>query len=337
MTTIVDVARLAQVSTATVSRTLSRPQSVNEAMRLRVQAAVAKLGYEPNPAARLLRTRRSFKILITVPDISNPFFSKVFRGAEEAARAADYSVIIGNTRSDSQIESRYAAMFQQHEVDGLLFLGYCLPSLLEEAVASTNNVVPAVHGSDRNPDLKVSSVHIDNVAAGADGMDHLVGLGHRRIGIISGPLDSPVCRDRLTGVQRIARAAGLPEPVVRSGTFSVETGFREAGQLLAEASVSAIFCFSDELAIGVLHAVYSAGLTCPNDISVVGCDDIDLSPYLEPPLTTISAPCDQIGRRAIRMLIDIIEQRQTSVESITLPHRLAIRHSSAPPHERFAS
>ncbi|KMS52074.1 LacI family transcriptional regulator [Sphingobium cupriresistens LL01] len=331
MTTIRDVAKMAKVSVATVSRTLSQPDKVNEIMRKRVQAAVAKLGYEPNRAARSLRTLKSSKILVTVPDISNPFFSDVIRGAEEAAREADYSVVLGDTRSDPVIENSYATMFKRREVDGFIFLGHRLPEILATSVAASEVPMPIVHGCEYSPGLQVSSVHIDNVAAGADALRHLVDLGHRNIGVITGPLDSPLSRDRLEGARRIAQNAGLADILVRSGDFSVESGFAEASQLLCENDVSAIFCFSDELAIGALRAVRHLGLTCPDDVSLVGCDDIRFARFLNPPLTTIAQPSAQIGRRAVRMLLEILDGHQDGLESVTLSHRLIVRQSSAAP------
>lgn len=332
MTTILDVAKLAQVSPATVSRTISRPDRVNEAMRKRVIAAIAKLGYQPNRAARSLRTLKTLKLLVSVPDISNPFFAKVIRGAEEAARDAGYAVVLGDTRSDPEVESRYAGMLQQREVDGFIFLGHRIPEPLVLANKAVSKQMPIVHGCEYSPGLGVSSVHIDNVAAGADAVRHLIDLGHRHIAVVTGPLDSPLSRDRLAGVQREMRAHGLPEPQVRSGEFLVGTGFDAAADLLADSRLTAIFCFSDEMAIGALRAIAQADLSCPKDISLIGCDDIRLAAFLNPALTTIAQPGGQIGRRAVRMLLDIIDGNQPTLESVTLPHRLIIRESTAAPN-----
>jgi LacI family repressor for deo operon, udp, cdd, tsx, nupC, and nupG len=199
MTTIIDVAAMAKVSTATVSRVLSRPERVAEPTRLRVLEVVRTLGYAPNVAARTLRTLRAAKILLTVPDISNPFFASVIRGAEEAARDAGYAVVVGDTRHDPEIEDQYAEMLSRREVDGLIFLGHRLPDSLQPLLARCGDAAPIVNGCEYSPGIGVPSVHIDNAAASGEAFEHLVALGHRDIGIITGPTISPISRDRLCG------------------------------------------------------------------------------------------------------------------------------------------
>ena len=234
MATIQDVARSAGVSTATVSRVLSAPEVVAEATRARVLEAVNVLGYAPNVAAKMLRTLRTEKILVTVPDISNPFFSQVIRGVEEAASAAGYSVLLGDTRDEEAREEQFAAMLRRKEADGLIFLGHRLPDTLAEMVAAGGPRTPIVNGCEYSPDLGVSSAHIDNERATAEAIDHLYGLGHSRVGVITGPLVSPLSRDRLAGVQNAAVRRGLMgELAVATGDFSLEAGARplESGLL----------------------------------------------------------------------------------------------------------
>ena len=329
MNTIVDVARRAEVSTATVSRVLSQPAIVSPATRERVLKAVADLGYEPNPAARALRTLRAQKLLVTLPDISNPFFAHVIRGAEEAARDAGYAVMLGDTRHDPELENQYAAMLRRREVDGLVFLGHRLPDSLAAAVAETPGLLPVVNGCEYSPELGVSSVHIDNAAAGEEATQHLIALGHTRIGVITGPLISPISRDRLDGVRQAAATAPATDLSIRNGDFSVESGFAEAKALLAK-KVTALFCFSDEMAIGALDAVRSRGLACPADVSIVGFDDIRFARYLAPALTTIAQPMSEIGRRCVELLIQIIGGQLTTPSIITLPHHLVVRGSTGP-------
>ncbi len=158
MPTIIDVARHASVSIATVSRVLSKRERVSDAIKKRVLQAVEQLGYEPNRAARALRTLRAAKILVTVPDISNPFFANVIRGAEETARAAGYGVVLGDTRHDPALENQYAAMLGQREVDGLVFLGHRLPETLRSMIEATGGRAPVVNGCEYDPELGVSSV-----------------------------------------------------------------------------------------------------------------------------------------------------------------------------------
>ncbi|MDO7837494.1 LacI family DNA-binding transcriptional regulator [Sphingobium sp. HBC34] len=329
MTTILDVARHALVSTATVSRVLSQPDIVREATRLRVMRAVDELGYEPNLAARTLRTLRSSKLLLMVPDISNPFFSKVIRGAEQMAREASYAVVLGDTGHDPSAEDQYVGMLRRREVDGLVFLGYRLPEALEAEVAKRPGQIPVVNACEYVPGLGVSSVHIDNAAAGEQAMAHLLDLGHRDIGVITGPLNSPLSRDRLAGAQRAVAARGLlTRLVVGSGDFSIDSGLEQALSLL-ERGVTGLFCFSDEMAIGALDAIRACELICPNDVSVVGFDDIRFARYMTPPLTTIGQPSAEIGRSAVRLLLRTISGDLRQPEVVALPHQLIVRASTA--------
>ncbi len=331
MATIQDVARRARVSTATVSRVLSTPERVAEATRARVMAAVSDLGYAPNVAAKSLRTLRTGKILVTVPDISNPFFAKVIRGVEEAAQAAGYSVLLGDTRNEAEREELYGRMLRRKEADGLIFLGHRLPDSVAGLVDDLGPRAPVVNGCEYSPQLRVSSAHIDNEAAAAEAMAHLYGLGHLRVGVITGPLASPLSRDRLAGVRAAAAAAGrLDDLQVATGDFSIESGLAQALTLLAAAAPpSAIFCFSDEMAMGALEAVRRQGLTCPADVSVVGFDDIRFAAHLDPPLTTVSQPMDRIGHETVRLLLAVLSGEAETVRSVTLPHALAVRASTA--------
>jgi len=330
MTTIIDVARHAQVSTATVSRTLSRPDGVRKELRERVLAAIDALGYVPNRAARSLRTQSASKILVTVPDISNPFFANIIRGAEEVAREAGYGLVLGDTRYEAALENQYALMLRRKEVDGLLFLGPHLPEVLEPMVNAAHGSAPVVNGCEYSPELRVSSVHIDNAVAGADAADYLLSLGHRHIGIVTGPLASPLSRDRLQGVRRSAERQGAGDSIrVAHGDFSIQSGFDAAAGLIAQSDVTAIFCFSDEMAMGAIEAVRRAGLTCPDDISIMGFDDIRFARYLNPALTTVAQPSIAIGKEAIAMLLQIIDGEQIAPKDNTLPHELIVRKSTA--------
>lgn len=331
MATIQDVARKAGVSAATVSRVLSAPERVAEPTRARVHAAVASLGYTPNLAAKTLRTLRTEKILVTVPDISNPFFSQVIRGVEEAASAAGYAVLLGDTRHEEAREEQYAGMLRRREADGLIFLGHRLPATLAEMVAALGPRTPIVNGCEFSPELGVSSAHIDNERAAADAMEHLYGLGHVRVGVITGPLVSPISRDRLSGVEAAAARHGrAAQLAVATGDFSIESGADQAGVLLDQSSrPTALFCFSDEMAMGALDALRRRGLACPADVSLVGFDDIRFARYLDPPLTTVSQPTAQIGHEVVRLLLDILAGRTDVTRNVTLPHELVVRASTA--------
>lgn len=328
MPTILEVAALAGVSTATVSRVLSHPDRVAEQTRERVLKAVQSLGYTPNVAARTLRTLRATKILLTVPDISNPFFASVIRGAEEAARQAGYAVVVGDTRLDPSLEDQYAEMLARREVDGLIFLGHRLPESLEPLLERQGPVAPVVNGCEYSPDLGVPSVHIDNAAASSDAIEHLIGLGHRRIGVITGPPLSPISRDRCAGAVATMERHGLKDHLdLRIGDYSAHSAFGHARDLM-EAGVTAIFCFSDEMALGALSAISEAGLSCPADISVVGFDDLPLSRFFQPGLTTVAQPKAMIGQRTVELLVDILRGAPIEASHVTLPHELLVRKST---------
>ena len=327
MVKIVDVAKHAGVSTATVSRVLNHTGFVAEALRERVEAAVTELGYNPNMAARNLRTLRSSKVLLLVPDISNPFFGKVIRGAEQAARQAGFAVVLGDTRNDPAFEDQYATMLARREVDGMIFLGHRLPQPLRELVAQRTSGVPVVNGCEPASDLGISRVHIDNVQAGRDVTRYLLDLGHRHIGVVTGPLSSPLSRDRLKGANDPMGACPDGVLIVRNGDFSIESGFQEARDLIASGA-TALFCFSDEMALGAMSAIRESGLDCPGDISVVGFDDVRFASFSAPTLTTISQPASEIGSRAMELLLRHIADTAAEPESVVLSHRLVIRGSS---------
>jgi LacI family repressor for deo operon, udp, cdd, tsx, nupC, and nupG len=284
MATIQDVARDAGVSTATVSRVFSAPELVLEATRLKVMEAVTRLGYEPNFAAKSLRTLRTEKILVTVPDISNPFFSQVIRGVEEAALAAGYSVLLGDTRHEEAREEQYAAMFRRKEADGLIFLGHRLPDVLADMVAAKGPQdadrqrlrVPSRPGRLQRPHRQRARRRRGRRLPLWPGP-----RPYRRGDRSAGQPDQqrPPGR-RAVAAQRHGRASALRMAI---GDFSIESGVRQTGELLDEPGrPTAIFCFSDEMAMGALEAIRQRGLRCPEEVSLVGFDDIRFAQYLHP-------------------------------------------------------
>jgi len=331
--TIYDVARNAGVSAATVSRVLSNPDIVTERTRAVVLRAVDLLGYSPNATAKSLRTLRTRKLLVSVPDISNPFFSLIIQGIEETAQQDGYAVVLGDTHHDPRREDRYAQMLQQQEADGLIILGHRMPETLVSWIKRRGPGAPIVNGCEYSPEMGVPSAHIDNAAAAAEAMDHLYGLGHSRIGVITGPLNSPLSQDRLRGVEMRAKARHAHRQVLTvTGDFTIESGAAAAGKLFErKAPPTAIFCFNDEMAIGVLEYAGRMGLSVPGDLSLVGFDDIRFARHLRPALTTVSQPMRDIGRETVRLLLGVIDGSIVTPVSVTLPHRLEVRDSTAVP------
>jgi LacI family repressor for deo operon, udp, cdd, tsx, nupC, and nupG len=195
---------------------------------------------------------------------------------------------------------------------------------------------PVVNGCEFNPRLGVPSVHIDNAKAASEAMDHLYRLGHRRAGVITGPLVSPLSRDRLRGVTvRAKQQRAERDLIVMTGDFSIEAGAAEGERLLGRRErPTAIFCFNDEMAMGVIQAARRRGIRIPEQLSVVGFDDIRFASYMDPPLTTISQPMRAIGEGTVRLLLEILSGNVATVESVTLPHTLTVRSSTAPPPGR---
>ena len=332
MANIYEVARRAGVSTATVSRVLSRPDVVAEETRRKVIQTIERLGFTPNSAAANLRKLKSSKLLVTVPDISNPFFSQILQGIEDAAQRQGYAVLLGDTQHNPKREERYAQMLKRKEADGLIFLGHRLPKEAATLVkAAAPRCAPIVNGCEFSPSLGVPSVHIDNGRAAAEAMEHLYQLGHRRIGIITGPLVSPLSRDRLRGARSQAKARGTEQELnVVQGDFSVASGAAMAEHLLLQREApTAVFCFNDGMAIGVIQAAKRLGRRVPEDLSVVGFDDIQFSRYTDPPLTTIAQPMREIGEGTVRLLLEILSGNEIAPVSITLPHTLMVRASTA--------
>jgi LacI family repressor for deo operon, udp, cdd, tsx, nupC, and nupG len=334
VSTIYEVAKRAGVSTATVSRVLSQPRIVAPATRRRVLAAVERLGYEPNSTAQSLRTFRTGKILVTVPDLSNPFFSLILQGIEDTALREGYSVLVGDTQNDEKREERYALMLKRKEADGLIFLGHRLPAEAATLIRSlAPRCAPIVNGCEFSPMLGIPSVHIDNATAAHEAMAHLYGLGHTRIGIVTGPLVSPLSRDRLSGATACAKAHKVASDcIIMHGDFSLESGAAAAERLLGRRKPpTAIFCFSDEMAMGVLDVARRWGVAVPDQLSVVGFDDIRFASYMSPPLTTIAQPMREIGEGVVRLLLGILsgEGNARVPQSVTLPHELIVRATTA--------
>ena len=332
MSNIYEVAKRAGVSTATVSRVLSQPDKVTPDTRRKVMQAVEFLDYAPNSAAKNLRTLRTGQLLVTVPDIANPFFSSILQGIEDAAQREGYAVLLGDTQHDEEREDRYALMLKRKEADGLIVLGHRLPKAAAALVrAMAPRCAPVVNGCEFTPRLGIPSVHIDNAKAAAEAMDYLYRLGHRHIGIVTGPLVSPLSRDRLRGATARARQQKAERDfVVMNGDFSIESGAACAERLLGRRErPTAIFCFNDEMAMGAVETAKRRGLRIPLDLSIVGFDDIRFARCIDPPLTTVAQPMRAIGEGTVALLLAILASDVKAPDSVTMPHTLTIR--STPP------
>jgi LacI family transcriptional regulator, repressor for deo operon, udp, cdd, tsx, nupC, and nupG len=326
--TIQQVAAAAKVSVATVSRALQSPQLVAENSRRLVQQAVKQLGYTPNIQARNLRTDRTRMIVALVPDIANPFFSEIIRGVERVAHANQYSVLLGDTQYNIEREQSYANLVAHRQADGLITFSPHIPNI------PNRKPLPLVNACEYVADKNIASVYVDNVRAAKEGVDYLIALGHRDIAFIAGRSDSPLTTDREKGYESSLAEAGLKRNLrlTASGDFSVESGIRAVESLFSQKlKFTAVFCSNDEMALGAMQAIKAKGLKIPDDISVIGFDDIHFARYADPPLTTLAQPKEELGGEAMTMLIEILAHKNVPARKRVLPAPLVIRSSTAKP------
>lgn len=327
MVRISDVAKLANVSTATVSRVLSNSGNVKKETTEKVLEAIQKLNYQPNILARQLRKLETKTILVVVPDITNTFFSKVLRGIEQVAIENDYEVLLGDTVNNVERERGYLDIIRQKKADGMILLTARLESHSLEEIASDFPVVLACEYLEGS---KIPTVSIDNISSARKATEYLINLGHRRIGFISGPLNIILSRDRLKGFRQAMAQHNIPIEsfLVQEGDFSFESGYNMMMKFLAlDQPPTAVFAANDEMAIGAIKAIKSNGLHVPDDISVVGFDDIKFASIYEPALTTISQPMFEIGKKAMELLIKLINKDKLEKNQYILEDQLVIRET----------
>lgn len=328
-----DIARIAGVSVATVSRALAGSPRVTGETRERIEAAVRDTGYVVNRMARSLRLQQARQVFVMVPNIANPFHASVLLGAEEAAVAAGFHVLIGNTAGDPARAEEHARQLLTGAVDGMLLLGGRMPDPLK-APALQRRLVAVIEPVAASG---VPVVEIDNRAGGREATRHLIALGHRRIGHIGGTAATTATPRRFAGYMEALAEAGLePRPeLVRYGAFSIATGAEEMAELLAlPEPPTAVFCGSDEIAMGAIRTIKQAGLRVPEDVSIVGFDNIYFAAVTDPPLTTIDQPARRLGFEAMRLLADRLAGIAGPKRGVEVPYRLIVRASTAPPPRR---
>ncbi|MDH5930786.1 DNA-binding transcriptional regulator CytR [Vibrio splendidus] len=332
MATMKDVAQLAGVSTATVSRALMNPEKVSVSTRKRVETAVLEAGYSPNTLARNLRRNESKTIITIVPDICDPYFAEIIRGIEDAAVENDYLVLLGDSGQQKKRESSFVNLVFTKQADGMLLLGTDHP--FDVSKPEQKNLPPMVMACEFAPELELPTVHIDNLTSAFEAVNYLAQLGHKRIAQISGPTTATLCKFRQQGYQQALRRAGVSMNPAYStvGDFTFEAGAQAVRQLLAlSEQPTAIFCHNDAMAIGAIQEAKKLGLRVPQDLSIVGFDDIQFAQYCDPPLTTISQPRYEIGRQAMLMMLDLLKGNDVQAGSRLLEAKLVVRGSTAPP------
>ncbi|MER3481073.1 MAG: LacI family transcriptional regulator [Meiothermus sp.] len=326
--TLKDVAKLAGVSAVTVSNVLNHRSNVSEATRARVQEAIQRTGYTVNLAARGLAGGRTNTVGMLVPDLSTQYMGEIVRGASDEVRRSGMEMLI-STASDLTRERNQVA-FLQGITDGLLLL---LPRTPDETLAVLEQAgVPVVVIDHRGTEIMLPSVDVDNYSGARLAVEHLLALGHRRIGLVSGPKGYGASSARLRGYKEALLAAGIPfdKTLVAPGDFLQPGGFNAGKKLLSlPEPPTAIFAASDLMAFGVMEAIKEQGLRVPQDISVIGFDDIPMASQVYPPLTTIRQPLYQMGVAAARMMIALLQGVKPPLSRITLPTELVERATTA--------
>ena len=328
MTTIREVAERAGVSATTVSHVLNGTRRVDPGTVTRVTRAIEELGYRPNAVARSMRHGQTYTIGVVIPDVSNPFFADLARAIEDATFAGGYSAIFCNSDGDEGKEARYLDVLLSKKVDGLLLVSAGQSSERLRHVVDTGP--PMVIVDRELDDLGVSQVMVDNHEGGRLAGRYLVGLGHRRIGVIVGPdILRPSAR-RLDGFRAELAAAGadLPDDLVARGSFRSREG-RAAMQSLLRLPErpTAVFAENDLMALGAMGAIHDAGLRIPHDISIMGFDDVAFSELSTPGLTTVSQPVPQMAATAMRLLFERLHDRTLAPTRVVLPVSLVERRS----------
>ncbi|EBI3506236.1 DNA-binding transcriptional regulator CytR [Salmonella enterica subsp. enterica serovar Heidelberg str. 622737-11] len=327
--TMKDVALKAKVSTATVSRALMNPDKVSQSTRSRVEQAALEVGYFPQSMGRNVKRNESRTILVIVPDICDPFFSEIIRGIEVTAAEQGYLVLIGDCAHQNQKEKTFLNLIITKQIDGMVLLSSRLP--FDASVEEQRNLPPMVMSNEFAPELELPTVHIDNLTAAFNAMNYLLDLGHKRIGCIAGPEDMPLCHYRLQGYVQALRRSGIvvdPHYIAR-GDFTFEAGANALKQLLEQPlPPTAVFCHSDVMALGALSQAKRQGLKVPDDLSIIGFDNIALAEFCDPPLTTVAQPRFDIGREAMLLLLDQMQGQNVSSGSRLMDCELIIRGST---------
>ena len=329
MTTIREVAKRAGVAPITVSRVLNKSGYFSQEIKDRVEAAAAELHYVPNMLARSLRSNRTQTLGLVLSDITNPFWTTVARGVEDAASQQGFNVILCNTDEKESKQAEYLAVLLRKRVDGILLVP--ARSTPEAVKTIQKQGVQVVVMDRRVPGAEVDVVRGSSTQGAAELVDYLLHLGHRRIAILSGPENVSTAEERVNGCKQAFKAAHAPETdmTVIYGEFTIESGYAMAQQAVAlTPRPTALFAANNFIAIGTLKALHDLGLRVPEDVSIVSFDDLPISLVVEPFLTVSAQPAYQMGQRATELLLQrIFAPETTPGQEVVLPTQLIVRQS----------
>lgn len=326
--TISDVARTAGVSLGTASNVISGTRFVRPETRARVEVAIAALGYRPNVVARSMMTRRTNTIGMLVPDVANPFFAEVMRGAEDAFGERGFVVTLGSSDHDPEKERRYLANFADRRVDATIIAPGGQTSI--DVLAALRAHGPVVLVAETVPGWTGDSIVSDEQAGYRAIVDHLVGLGHRRIAFINGNPDLSSSGRRLAAFEAALASQGLAAFSVTQSPYTVEGGRRQALQVLSGDELPTAICAANDLlAFGVLSASRQLAIRVPYELSVVGYDDIAYAQLANPSLTTAAQGAYETGRRCAELILARLDDGQATGRTILMPAELIVRESTA--------
>lgn len=338
MSSIKDVAKIAGVSIATVSRFVNTPDQVRAQTAKRVAQAIEKTGYAPNKLARDFRVGKTQQIMVVIPSIGIPFFEPIMRGVRRVADSVGYHILVKETAYNSLEFDDFTRLIMSKQTDGIILLSTLSP-FQEPNINHVSNHPPIILGLENvAEELKdFPCVCIDNVAAAREATEFLINMGHIDIGFLYGSPypEAALGLAREAGFRSALAAANLElnEQWRIDGKLSLRGGRQAARRLLeVETLPTAVFCANDEMAMGAIHEFKQAGLRVPQDISIVGFDDMRYAEVCDPPLTTIAQPAEEIGERSMARLLMSINGEETNTGNEIIPHRLIVRKSTAAPN-----
>jgi LacI family transcriptional regulator len=334
MPTLHDVAKAAGVSIATVSATINQSAYVSPELQDRVRKAIAELGYHPDAIARSLKKRSTQTLGLIISDITNPFFTALVRGIEDAANARGYALILCNTDERLEKERAYVRLLRSRRVDGMIMAPAGSAEDYHRFEVEVNT--PLVFIDRKVSTVAADAVVVDNGGGARQAVEYLLRLGHRRIGAITGLPHISTTHERIQGYRQALESAGVPlDPALMLGGNSrLEGGFRAAHELLSrDKRPTAIFATNNLMAIGLMRAVAERGLRCPEDISVACFDDFEWASVFHPRLTTVAQPIYDMGMKAAELLFARVDGSMTGdPREVVLAPTLVIRDSCAAPH-----
>jgi len=331
--TIKDIAKMTGVSIATVSRVIHGLTGYSDKTRQLVLKAAEELGYRPNALARGLVSRRTQTIGVLFPEVSGSYSAELLHGIEEAANDRGFSIIVCNTAREGERTMKYLRVLREKQVDGVVFVSQFVDAAYERELLEMR--VPVVLVNTLAERGTMPHIKVDDREASREATAYLIRLGHREIAMIAGSPDDRVAGGpRIDGYREALEAGGIPyrKALVACGEFRFEGGRQAMDRLMEEAPhVTAVFAASDEMAVGALSAARGRGLRVPNDLSIVGYDDLIFSRMSDPPLTTIRQPLAEMGRLALERLFARIQGVPGAEDSVIVPHTLVKRGSTGPP------